>query len=66
LLVEIGRGTEAELGDDPLELACLLAELGYRFQDDEQRRRFASPRELVESIEWDQPAMFLCLAAAPE
>jgi FkbM family methyltransferase len=61
MLVEIGKWTQAELGDDPLELALLLDDLGYTFYDDEQERQFPSPQALVESIAWDTPSMILCL-----
>jgi FkbM family methyltransferase len=61
LLIEIGKGTQAELGDDPLELVRVLNELGYTFYNDERTREFASPEELIDSISWDHPAMILCL-----
>lgn len=61
ILIEIGRWTQAELGDDPLEVAVLLDDLGYTFHDDEQTTTFASPEELVDSIVWEKPSMVLCL-----
>jgi FkbM family methyltransferase len=61
MLIEIGKATEAEVGDDPLELVRLLDELGYTFYDDEGRMRFQSPEAVVDAITWDEPLMVLGL-----
>jgi FkbM family methyltransferase len=61
LLVEIGKATEAEIGDDPLELVRLLGELGYSFYDDESRAQLGSPEAVVDGIPWAEPVMILCL-----
>ena len=64
LLVEIGKATEAEVGDDPLELVRLLDELGYSFYDDEGRTHLGSPQEVVDAIPWSEPVMILCRPTA--
>lgn len=60
LLLEIGKYTMAELGDDPLDLARMLAELGYLFASDDGGRLYGSAEELVASIAWDEPVTVLC------
>jgi FkbM family methyltransferase len=60
VLIEIGKYTMQELGDDPLDLAQTLWRLGYGFESDDRSLTFSSPEALIESIEWDEPAMILC------
>lgn len=64
VLIEIGKATEAEIGDDPVELVRLLERLGYDFYDEQGETRYASPREVLEAIPWDYPTMILCLPSA--
>jgi FkbM family methyltransferase len=60
LFIEIGKASMEEIGDDPLELACRLWELGYGFESDDRTRTFGSPEELIASIRPDESAMILC------
>jgi FkbM family methyltransferase len=64
VLVEIGKETEAEVGDDPLELVRLLDQLGYVFYDEEWKTRLGSPEAVVDAIPWSKPVMILCLPSA--
>lgn len=61
LLIEIGKWTMAELGDDALELAELLWSLGYDFEREDRRVRYESPEALIAAIPSDEAATVLCI-----
>jgi FkbM family methyltransferase len=57
MFMEIGKPSMAAIGDDPLELARRLAELGYAFEGEDRKRRFSTPEELIDAIPDDGAAM---------
>lgn len=60
LLIEIGKYTMRDIGDDPEHLTSLLWDLGYMFKSDDGRRVFRSPGALIDAIPYDEPTMVIC------
>lgn len=48
MMIEIGRSTMPLIGDDPRDLAYLLADLGYGFETQDRGTRFATADELLD------------------